>query len=67
MFAWGSVTVGAIGVFVMCEPDLGPIVVVMAGGALAGFMRVWCCMAARAIVLATMIEGDFMPGIGLVT
>jgi hypothetical protein len=31
MVAWGSVTVGAIGVFVMCEPDLGPVVDIMAG------------------------------------
>jgi hypothetical protein len=67
MVVWGSVTVGAIGVSVMCEPDLGPVVDVMTGGALAGFMRVWCCMAVDAIILATVIEGDFVPGICPVT
>lgn len=60
-------TVGAIGVCVMREPDLGPVVDVMAGGALTGFMRVGRCMAVCAIVLATVIEGDFVPGICSVT
>ena len=67
MVTWGAVAVGAVGIMVVREPDLGPIVNIMAGGALTGFMWVWCRMAAHAIVLATMIEGDFVPGICPVT
>ena len=66
MIAWSSVTVGTGRAAIVSEPDLSPVVDVMAGGALARFMWFWRCVAARTIVLAVVVKGHFMPGIGSV-
>lgn len=62
----GVVAAGAIGVTVMNKPDLVPIGDVVTGRTLAGFVRFWRNVASGAIVLAVVIESDFVPCVGSV-
>ena len=63
MAARFGMAVGAIRVVVVNEPDLSPVVNVVAGRTLAGFVGNWCGVAAGTIILAAVIKGDFVPGV----
>ena len=59
-----AVAVGAVGAAIMGEPDLGPIIDVVAGRTLAGFMWFWCDVTAHAIIKPVVVKPDFVPGVG---